>query len=579
MPSCDDCDVMFENVHDLQNHVKRWCPEHQPPKRELAEEDDTTANHNIPVFQDFINVFDGDIGVGLMAVIMSFNILWYIITILGWIQYYLICSFAAELPWSSCGNWWNTEQCRERTFYKTDTSINTSLSISNVSIHNYTTLNSTVSTEFTSAAEEFWIYNVLRKSEGLEDMGSMQWHLVLSNFIGWIIVGACLIKGVQSLGKVVYVTATAPYVLLTIILIRGLTLDGSINGIIWYLTPDFEKLASPQVWLEAAVQVFYSLGPAYGGVITMASHNKFHQKSSVDTMICVIADGLTAFYAGIVVFAIIGYMAEESGSTVEEVAKASGLGLAFVAYPEAVSQMPLPQLWAVLFFAMMLSTLLDSAFGVVETVTHALADLFPMLAKYPILTLVACCSFWFVISLPFSMQGGIYLFQLADWYTCSFALLAIAFMESVVIGWMYGADRFSCDIQIMTNRPVGWLLRILWCLVIPFVLIIAFFVSLAMYKTPNYGDDYVYQPYAIAIGMFLALSPFIPAVLLAFYEIYKATGTLKARIVFLLNPASTWQPIDPTAREIYRIRPYIYEKTLTKRIRTNLLGNKKTPCL
>ncbi|KAL4239954.1 hypothetical protein ACF0H5_000751 [Mactra antiquata] len=366
-------------------------------------------------------------------------------------------------------------------------------------------------------------------------MGSVQWHLVLSNFIGWIVVGACLIKGVRSLGKVVYVTATAPYVLLTIILIRGLTLDGSINGIIWYLTPDFEKLASPQVWLEAAVQVFYSLGPAYGGVITMASHNKFHQKSSVDTMICVIADGLTAFYAGIVVFAIIGYMAEESGSTIEEVAKAS--------------------------------------------VTHALADLFPMLAKYPILTLVACCSVWFVIGLPFSMQGGVYLFQLADWYTCSFALLAIAFMESVVIGWIYGADRFSYDIQIMTNRPVGSLLRILWCLVIPFVLIIAFLVSVAMYKTPNYGDDYVYQPYAIAIGMFLALSPFIPAVLLVFYEIYKATGTFKERIVFLLKPASTWQPIDHTAREIYCIRPYVCEKTLAKRIRTNLLGDNKTPCL
>lgn len=39
-------------------------------------------------------------------------------------------------------------------------------------------------------------------SDGLEDMGTMQWHLVLSNFVAWLIVVASLIKGVKSLGKV-----------------------------------------------------------------------------------------------------------------------------------------------------------------------------------------------------------------------------------------------------------------------------------------------------------------------------------------------------------------------------------------
>ena len=45
---------------------------------------------------------------------------------------------------------------------------------------------------------------MLRKSSGLEDMGSLQWHLILSNFIAWFLVAMALIKGVKSLGKVVF---------------------------------------------------------------------------------------------------------------------------------------------------------------------------------------------------------------------------------------------------------------------------------------------------------------------------------------------------------------------------------------
>ena len=47
--------------------------------------------------------------------------------------------------------------------------------------------------------------------------------------------------------QVVYVTATAPYIFLTIMFIRGLTLDGAVDGIVYYVTPDFEKLLHHEV--------------------------------------------------------------------------------------------------------------------------------------------------------------------------------------------------------------------------------------------------------------------------------------------------------------------------------------------
>nr|KAG5705931.1 hypothetical protein BaRGS_010821 [Batillaria attramentaria] len=161
---------------------------------------------------------------------------------------------------------------------------------------------------------------------GLENLGPIHWQLVLCYLLGWIFVGLTLSKGVKSSGKVVYFTATFPYVVLIILLIRGVLLDGYYDGIKFYIEPDLSILKSAKVWKEAANQIFFSLSASWGGLIALASYNKFHN----DTF---------SVFAGFVIFSYLGFLANNLNEPVNEVAS-GGTTLAFVVYPFAVTKMP-----------------------------------------------------------------------------------------------------------------------------------------------------------------------------------------------------------------------------------------------
>ncbi|KAJ8300281.1 hypothetical protein KUTeg_021800, partial [Tegillarca granosa] len=407
------------------------------------------------------------------------------------------------LSWE-CENDWNTEACiADRTVDTSDMGTNVSLYLNGTfsndrTVYNQTTSNSS-HTDGTTSEEEFWQYNVLRLSSGLSNIGGISWHLVASSFGAWLLVYFCVIKGVKSVGKVVYVTAVMPYILLTVLLVRGLTLPGSLDGIIFYLKPDFEKLLSPQVWVEAALQVFYSLGPCWGPLITMSSFNKFTNNCFRDSILLTFASEGTSIYGGFVVFAILGFMAQKANLPISEVVK-SGPGLGFVAYPEALAQLPLPNLWAVLFFLMLLTEKTDSVF---------------------------CSGLWDRISTR--------------------------------LGYMYpGAEMFSRDIKMMLGREVPVIIRICWCILTPFFLLMILLFTIITYKPPTYGS-YHYPPYARALGWVIALVSVIPIPWFMASEIRKAEGySITEKFRNALRPSKRYGPICDIEDRSYRKEDRVY---------------------
>uniref|UniRef100_A0A8C6Q1N2 Transporter n=1 Tax=Nothobranchius furzeri TaxID=105023 RepID=A0A8C6Q1N2_NOTFU len=344
-------------------------------------------------------------GLGYASQVMILHGCVYYIVILAWALFYLCYSFQAELPWSHSP--WRTS----------------------------------LPENATSPVMEFWEREVLRLSDTLDELGPVSWKLVLCLAAVWLVCYFCVWKGVKSTGKVVYLTATFPYAMLLVLLVRGATLPGAMQGIVYYLKPNHTRLADPQVWMDAGTQVFFSYGICLGSLTALGSYNKYNNDCYKDSFLLCLLNSSTSFLAGFAIFSVLGFMAEEQGVDIAAVAQ-SGPGLAFIAYPRAVAMMPLPQLWAVCFFLMIIMLGLDTQFVSLEALMTSVTDLYPHLirrGRRRELLLLVVCVVCFLVGLVMVTPGGLYVFQIYDHFSCSGAsLLLLSIFQSLAIGWVYG---------------------------------------------------------------------------------------------------------------------------------------------
>ncbi|XP_063495961.1 sodium- and chloride-dependent betaine transporter isoform X3 [Symphalangus syndactylus] len=424
-------------------------------------------------------------GIGLASVVIESYLNVYYIIVLAWALFYLFSSFTSELPWTTCNNFWNTEHCMD---FLNQSGAGTV----------------TPSENFTSPVMEFWERRVLGITSGIHDLGALRWELALCLLLAWVICYFCIWKGVKSTGKVVYFTATFPYLMLVILLIRGVTLPGAYQGIIYYLKPDLFRLKDPQVWMDAGTQIFFSFAICQGCLTALGSYNKYHNNCYKDCIALCFLNSATSFVAGFVVFSILGFMSQEQGVPISEVAESvraqvhthavlretplsrgqhtpwslpdyavylAGPGLAFIAFPKAVTMMPLSQLWSCLFFIMLIFLGLDSQFVCVECLVTASIDMFPRQLQKSgrrellILSIAVTC---YLIGLFLVTEGGMYIFQLFDYYASSgICLLFLSVFEVVCISWVYGADRFYDNIEDMIGYRPWPLVKISWLFLTP----------------------------------------------------------------------------------------------------------------
>ncbi|XP_065392710.1 sodium-dependent noradrenaline transporter isoform X2 [Macaca fascicularis] len=414
-------------------------------------------------------------GVGYAVILIALYVGFYYNVIIAWSLYYLFSSFTLHLPWTDCGHTWNSPNCTDPKL------LNGSVLGNHTKYSKY---------KFTPAAE-FYERGVLHlhESSGIHDIGLPQWQLLLCLMVVVVILYFSLWKGVKTSGK---------------------------------------------VWIDAATQIFFSLGAGFGVLIAFASYNKFDNNCYRDALLTSSINCITSFVSGFAIFSILGYMAHEHKVNIEDVAT-EGAGLVFILYPEAISTLSGSTFWAVVFFIMLLALGLDSSMGGMEAIITGLADDFQVLKRHRKLFTFGVTFGTFLLALFCITKGGIYVLTLLDTFAAGTSILFAVLMEAIGVSWFYGVDRFSNDIQQMMGFRPGLYWRLCWKFVSPAFLLFVVVVSIINFKPLTY-DDYIFPPWANWVGWGIALSSMVLVPIYVIYKFLSTQGSLWERLAYGITP-------------------------------------------
>lgn len=476
----------------------------------------TFVGQLVPLFQ----------GVGYATMTIVFWLDIYYCIIIAWTLYYLIATLSSvpELPWRHCGNPWNSPNC------------NDGITPTNLSILDQNNLAENTKNATKTPVEEYWDRKVLGITSGISDLGGMQWELLGTLVMAWLVVYLIIMKGLHASGKIVWFTALFPYFVIITLLFKAITLEGAGQGLLLYITPDWSKLYTSECWIDSATQIFFAYSIGTGALPALGSYNKFYHNCIKDTVITCFVNTGTCLLAGVVTFSILGHMAHNQGVPVENVVN-SGPGLVFITYPEVVLKMTGGSVWAVIFFFMLVVIGIDSEFCIVESLVTGIVDMYPETLR-PIRRkfTVGLCITLFILGVPMVTQGGAYIFQLVDFYGASgIPILWCCFFQTIAIGWVYGVNKFASNVEQMTGMLPNRYWVICWGVVAPLVMGVIFLFYCIKWEPVKYGSV-EYPLWAHIVGFVISASSMMWIPGYALYYLYKTKGSLRERLLKGVTP-------------------------------------------
>ncbi len=250
---------------------------------------------------------------------------------------------------------------------------------------------------------------------------------LISGGITFFVVRAGVKRGIEKLSK-----SLIPLLfgMLFLLLASSLSLPGAVQGIEFYLTPDFSKLSDPFVWTAALGQAFFSLSVGTSILLTYGSYMQ-DEKIVKSATIVTVSDLLVAMMAGLVIFPIVFSFGLDP---------AAGVQLTFVTLPPIFQEMNFGILLGAVFFLLLFFAALTSAVSMLEVPVATLIDTYGFNRKKA--TLIASIII-ILIGLPSALSYtalklelfGTPLLDLKDYAFGTIGITMAGLILSIIAGW------------------------------------------------------------------------------------------------------------------------------------------------
>lgn len=270
------------------------------------------------------------------------------------------------------------------------------------------------------------------------------WFLIFLSVTA-IVVLLGVEKGIEKVSKIMMPVLV---VLTIFIAVYALFMPGAIDGLIYYIKPDFSKFSGTTV-LAAMGQLFYSMSLAMGIMITYGSYMKkdVHLESSVKQI--ELFDTGIAFFAGLM---IIPSVFAFSGG--DEAALGKGPGLMFITLPKVFDSMPAGSIIGAVFFVLVLFAALTSSISLMETIVSIFMDKFKWNRKLTCIIVFAICI---VLGLPSCLGSGVLanvkiigmqFLDFFDFISNSVIMPIVALITCILVGYVIKPKAIIEEIEI-----------------------------------------------------------------------------------------------------------------------------------
>ncbi|MEK3991862.1 sodium-dependent transporter [Robertmurraya sp. FSL R5-0851] len=280
----------------------------------------------------------------------------------------------------------------------------------------------------------FLFGDYLKLAEAPGQVGSIVPSVFIPLVLVWVIALGVLFKGVKKgieAANKIFIPALV--ILFLVIVVRAVTLDGAAQGLDAFFKPNWSLIAEPKVWVAAYGQIFFSLSIGFAIMVTYSSYLPKKTDLTNNAFITAFANSGFELLAGIGVFAALGFMAQQQGVGVSEVV-AGGLGLAFVVFPQIISEFPaFNGLLGSIFFLCLVLAGLTSLISIIETYVAGIQDKFKVSRNKAVAIGGGISA---VISILFATQGGLYFLDAADYFINQFGIVVAGFAEVVIVAWV-----------------------------------------------------------------------------------------------------------------------------------------------